>query len=347
MKHECKIIIGLAIIFLVIGGAFSIAPVAEAKEVVLRLVTPAPVGDYPLTFKDTEMAKRFNERAKGEYRMEVHAGGALAKIPEYFDAVRIGAVEMADVNWAIFGSMDARFSVMEAAFLVDSLEGSMYMSKHVLPLHDAVFQEKFNAKALGMFSVDGLVLVGTKPVRTIEDWKGLLAGASGPGAVNLFKGLGAAPVVIMWPDQYESLQKKVIDATAQTAHGALAMGLMEVCKHITFFYGHGVWNGYTINLDAWKKMPQHIQKTLQEEVDRAARWTEEEIVKLRDEDIKAFKQKGTNIFVVSKGERERWVKLLAPVRDQQIANAGEFGAKIKQIADEANKKYPYDDKFLK
>jgi TRAP-type C4-dicarboxylate transport system substrate-binding protein len=347
MKKNCLHVIGLALILLVTGGIFTGADMADAKEIVLRLVTPAPADDYPLTYKDMELAKRFNERAKGEYKIEVHPGGALAKIPEYFDAVRVGAVEMADVNWAIFGSLDQKLGVMETAFLIDSIEGSMYMSKKVLPLYDALFQEKFNAKALSMFTVDGLQIVSTKPVKTLGDWKGLLAGASGPGAANLFKGLGAAPVVIMWTDQYESLQKKVIDATAQTAHGALAMSLMDVCKNITFFWGHGVWNGFTINLDTWKKMPKHIQQILQEEADKAAQWTEQAILKMRDDDMKAFKQKGTNIIVVPKAEREKWVKLLAPVRDREISNAGEFGAKIKKIADEANKKFPYDDKFVK
>jgi TRAP-type C4-dicarboxylate transport system substrate-binding protein len=345
-KYRVHFIV-LALVLFVAGGVLPWNNVADAKEIILRLVTPAPAGDYPLTYKDVELAKRFNERAKGEYKIEVHAGGALAKIPEYFDAVRVGAVEIADVNWAIFGSLDPRLGVMETAFLVDSLEGSSYMAKKVLPLYDALFQEKFNAKALGMFSVDGLHIVSTKPVKKLEDWKGLLAGASGPGAANLFKGLGAAPVVIMWTDQYESLQKKVIDATAQTAHGALAMGLMDVCKNITFFWGHGVWNGFTINLDVWKKMPKHIQKILQEEAEKASRWTEEAIVKLREDDIKAFKQKGTNIIVVPKAERDKWVKLLAPVQDREIANAGDFGKKIKQIADEANKKFPYDDKSVK
>ena len=52
-----------------------------------------------MTFKDLESAKKFNERAKGEYVIEVHAGGALVKLPEYFDAVRIGAVEIADAPY--------------------------------------------------------------------------------------------------------------------------------------------------------------------------------------------------------------------------------------------------------
>jgi TRAP-type C4-dicarboxylate transport system substrate-binding protein len=347
MKKTSMFIAVLVMTFFLIsiigfGTAF-----AQKKPIVLRLVVPAPEGDFPLTYKDKELVKRFNERAKGEYVMEVHAGGALAKIPEYFDAVRIGAVEMADVDWSIYSFLDPRFSAIATPFLVDSLEGGIAMSKRLMPLHDEIFQGKFNAKALGMFSVDGIELVSTKPVRTLEDWKGLLAGAGAPITAALFKELGASPVTIMWTDLFEALQKHIIDATAQTAHGALAMGLMDVCTHITLFCGHGAWNGYTINLDVWKKMPKNIQKLLQEEIDQSVQWMEGTMIKLRDEDMKAFKQKGTKIIVVPKAERDRWAKQLASFKEKQIASFGDLGQKIKKIADEANKQYPYTERVIK
>ena len=69
----------------------------------------------------------------------------------------------------------------------------------------------------------------------------------------------------MWTDTFESLQKKVIDATLQGSHGAVAMNMIDVCKHATFFFGLAGWNGWSVNLDVWKKMPKHIQKMLLEE----------------------------------------------------------------------------------
>lgn len=75
-------VFGLGIL-VVAGDAF-----AQKKPVVLRLVVPSPADDWPLTFMNIELAKRFNAR-QGEYKIEVRAGGALAKLPEYFDAIRV------------------------------------------------------------------------------------------------------------------------------------------------------------------------------------------------------------------------------------------------------------------
>ena len=98
----------LAITFFLVSAIGSGTAMAQKKPVVIRHVMPTPEGDYPQTYRDKEMAKRFNERAKGEYVIEVHAGGALAKLPEYFDAVRIGAVEMEFSNWGMFSFLDPK-----------------------------------------------------------------------------------------------------------------------------------------------------------------------------------------------------------------------------------------------
>jgi TRAP-type transport system periplasmic protein len=347
MKQKFVVVTCLVVLLVFVGVSIGAGTTAAAKETTLRLVIPSPPDDKVLTFPVNELAKRFNDRAKGQYKIEVHAGGALAKIPEYFDSIRVGAVEMACIDWSIFGFLDPRLSAVSAPFLVDTLKGANHMTKQLLPLHDALFQEKFNAKALGMFSVDGLIVVSNKPIKTLSDWKGLLAGVSAPPSAALFKGLGASPVSIMWTDLYESLQKHVIDASAMTMHGAIVVNLMEVCDYMTLFFGHANFNGYMINQDVWKKMPPNIQKILQEEIDKTCKFMEDRFLKLTDEDLAYLKQKGKKVYALPKAEREKWVALLAPYRDKELAGFGDFGKKITQAADEANKRFPYVEQTIK
>jgi TRAP-type C4-dicarboxylate transport system substrate-binding protein len=320
---------------------------AQKKPVILRLVVPSPAGDWPLTFSNMELARRFNERAKGEYKIEVHAGGALAKLPEYFDAVRVGAVEMACAPWGMFSSLDPRLGIIETPFLFSNSPATSAAGPRLLPLYDQILQEKFNAKGLALFNPGGVNLFSTKPVKTLNDWKGLLVGALSPTASALAKELGASPVTVMWTDTYESLQKKVIDATLQGSHGAVAMNMIDVCKHATFFYGLSGWNGFSINLDTWKKMPKHIQTILQEEASAAGEWvsktTDGEEV---DVDLKAYKDKGVAVYFVPKEERDRWEKVVAPYKEKMLAEAGEFGAKVKKIAEEVNKTHPYSQRGM-
>ena len=343
MKQKSVIIVGSLIAFFLLGSVFAVDNNLYAKEIQLRLAVPAPPGDYPLTYGAQELAKRFNARTKGKYRMEVHAGGALVKIPEFFDAVRIGAVEMAMIDWAIFSFLDPKLALVSSPFLINSLEAGIEASELFLPIHDELLRKKFNAAALGMFSVTGVDLVAKKPVLTLEDWKGLLVGAGSPITAAMFTELGAAPVTIAWTDLYESLQKGVIDATAQVIHGAITTNLFDVCTDLTIFFGLGCFNGITINLDVYNKMPEDIKTILQEEVDTTEAWMRDAFRQLALDDIKTLKEKGIKIHVVSKEERERWIKVLEPFNEKQFKQFGEFGQKVKEVVDQVNAKYPYTE----
>lgn len=322
---------------------------AQAKKpVVIRLVCPAPEGDWPLNFKDQELAKRFNERAKGEYVIQVYSGGALAKLPEYFDAVRAGVIEMADAPWGMYSFLDQRMGLLELPFLFDNSDAAVSAIKELEAMYDKLMQEKFNAKGIGLMYTGGLQLFSRRPIKTMEDWKGLLVGVFSPSVAALVKALGASPVTVMWVDMYEALQKKVIDASCQGTHGGVVTGIPDICKHVTFFCGIAAWNGYLLNLDVWKKMPKHIQDIFVDEVGKAASWmTEVTVTKLYDQDMKVFKEKGVSLYVVPKAERDRWAEALKSYREQEFSKAGEFGAKVKKIAEEANKKNPrYTERSL-
>ena len=317
--------------------------IAQKKPTVLRLVVPSPAGDKPLTYMNEEMAKRFNARTNGEYKIEVHPGGALAKLPEYFDAVRIGAIEMACSPWPLFSFLDPKLGALELPFLFNNNDAANQGVAACLPIYDQILQEKFNAKGLGLFNTGGLELWTTnKTVKTLEDWNGLLVAAISPPVADLTKDLGGSPVTIMWPDMYESLMKKVVNGAIVSTHAGLIMGFPdEVCKHATIFFGIDGTNGFSINLDVWKKMPPDIQKVLQEEVAAAMEWYRKYLPKMDQDDFKEMKQKGVNLYFLPPAEREKWVQATATYREKKLTSFGEFGARIKKIADEANQRYPY------
>lgn len=58
-------------------------------------------------------------------------------------------------------------------------------------------------------------------------------------------------------------------------------------------------------------------------------------------DLKAFNEKGVDVYFVPTGERARWEKQVEPYIEKQFTGVGEFGQKIKKIAKEANKAHSY------
>lgn len=338
-----KLLYPITVSFIVVMIIFllaAIGPVYGKGPIVLRLVVPTPTGDM-LTLKDQELADNFNRRANGEYEIRVYPGESIVRVPEYLDAVRVGAIEMADTAWGIYAGHDKRLGAMEMPFLFNNINASIEAAEKLLPIYDDLLSEKFNQKALALFAIGGMELISTRPVKTSSDWKGLMTGAINPQISALTRELGGSPVVVMWTDLYTSLQKKVIDAGLSNSHQMLTFSLTDVCSNVSIFYGASGWQGYSINMNVWSKMPEHIKKILIDETTRAAQKMHNEFLRLHDEDIENLKKKGINVQLISPEERAVWAEKLQPYLKKEISAMGIFGQKIKKIADEVNEKYPY------
>ena len=57
--------------------------------------------------------------------------------------------------------------------------------------------------------------------------------------------------------------------------------------------------------------------------------------------LKFLRKRGISVHIISPEERAAWVEKLQPYLKKEISAMGIFGQKIKEIAVEVNKKYPY------
>ncbi len=342
MKRLSVLLSASVIILLVISLAISCTsePAPSPEEpVILRLVMEPHAGD-PQIVEAEAMAERLYERTGGAYQIEVYAGGSLLNTTEYFDAVRTGAVEMMCIGWGVFAGADPRLGAMEIPFLFNNVQANASVQESYVELFDPIFQEKFNQKTLASDTVGGFELYSNRPVRTLEDWNGLMVGTMTPPMADLTNELGGSPIVVMFVDLYTNLEKGVIDAVLVPPVAALAAQLPDIASNATFFYASSGAMGYTINLDAWNAMSKDTQDILLEETKQATGVLNEMSIMRYDEDIAKFKAMGMDVYIVPKEERDRWVEKYQPSLDAQLSALGEFGQKVKQIADEANSQFP-------
>jgi len=317
---------------------------AKTKEpITLRLIQPAPPGDQ-LVIKDEALAERFNKRAGGDYVIKVFPSETLAKVPEYFDAVRTGAAEIAAIGWPIFTFQDPRLGLLALPFLFDTVEGFADIQDETVKLYDPIFKETFNAKALGAFVTGGMDYIGNKPVKVLDDWKNLLIGAIDAPLAYMVDQWGAGSQVIMWVDLYGALEKNVVDGGMMGLHGTINMKLTDVIQYVTVLYSESGMNGYTINLDVWNKMPANIQNILLEEVATTCKEFNSLFIGYDKTDPEEISAMGINVYYLPKAERDKWEALVMPYTNEELDKGGEIGAKLRQMAKEANKKYPYKER---
>lgn len=340
MKRLFMLLIAAIILLMSVGSFVSCGPEEPTKPVTLRLAGPWPPMD-PVTEQLQAFADGFNARSGAMYTMEVHPGESLVKMMESLDAVRTGAVELAGMPIAPFAANDPRFAAAEVPFLVNNADADAAIQEYTLPMYSKVLEEKFNQKALSSFTVLALEPVSTKPIRTLEDWKGLLVHAISPIVSSTVERLGGAPVAMPFPEIYSGLDKGVVDASMFATTGMLAFNVHEVASHVTLAYIIPAACVININLDTWNKLPNDIQDLLVEEGLKTQKATNERFVAKGKENPGILEGLGVEVYVLPQAERERWREAVRPYSESLIADMGDFGQELLKIAEEVNKKYPY------
>jgi len=110
----------------------------------------------------------------------------------------------------------------------------------------------------------GVAVYSKKPIRTVEDFKGLKIRSTGIPA-EVFKKAGATPVFFPGEELYQALQTGVCDA----AHwGGVAAGwemrFQEVCKYIIRPFFANITNcEIFVNLKEWNQLPDDLKMVME------------------------------------------------------------------------------------
>ena len=354
MKKVAILFSALIIVTMLAGMVFSCTPKEDSSQpstsgtsekpkeaTLIRLVTPQPPQDL-IPINCEEMAARFNERAGGEYEIKVYAGETLVKTPELLDSVMTGAVEMGAIGLGVYSGEDSRFYASEVPFLYNNLKADAAAQEEMPALWNTILEDTFNQSAIAGWSITGTELISKVPIKTLEDWDGVLLGSLSPGISGLTEALGGSAVVVPWTDIYSALEKGVVDASFQATPWMQMGKLTDVANNVTWV--NAILTSYvlTINLDMFNDMPANIQDILVEEALTMAPSLSEQNMAMDLQLREEFAALGCDVYILPKAERDRWQVQVQPFLDEQWAELGDFGQQLKAIADKANEKFPVE-----
>jgi TRAP-type C4-dicarboxylate transport system substrate-binding protein len=262
-----------------------------------------------------EIAKRTNGRVK----IVMYHGDTLTTAAKCYE----GAVKgISDLCHAVLSYTAGRFPVMEAFEIPGYPVFNARLTTRVL--HE--MYKKFKPKELDDVHVlymhchmPGLIFTAKKPVRKLEDIKGLRIRGAGIGN-QLVEYLGARAVGMPKSEQYDALSKGIVDGTMGTAVSLKGFRMIDVCKYSTWVAKAGYANPFAIamNKKKWNSLPPDIQKVLtevsEEWVDKTADgWNEGDL-----ESIEFAKKLGHEFIFPDEKEAARWENALKPMKDDYL-----------------------------
>lgn len=277
--------------------------------------------------------QKVEEDSRGTLKMELYANNTLTKDNQAWMAVRNGIADMAWLPMGRYPGMNPLLEVIGLGGLAH--EDAMGATERVWNILDTVpaAMKPFAANRLiALYSTDTAFLLTKKPVRSLEDLKGMKIRCTSV-YVNSLKALGAVPVVLGMPDVYMSLQKGVIDGLICDWESVSGFRLYDEAKYATTNVPLGmVTFCIAMNQRAYNKLPQEAQQAIDANSGRAGSlW----LAKRFSYDSRNLQPEITphlkEVIELSDAERTRWSELVGrPLWNQWLEDMNRKGLKDAQ-----------------
>ena len=280
-----------------------ISAMAESKMHIKFSTWHSPAGREVKTVW-IPMLEELKAKSNGRITYTMYAGGALGKGPEHYDIARKG---LSDMGYFTATWTPGRFplsDVLSLAVTVDSKDIGVDIGN---AMHDRILKREF--PGVKMIELNGCIsafLLTTKPVKTLEDCKGLRIRSPGGHQTNYIKSLGAEPVFMPLPDVYLAMETGTIDGLVTCPPLVLSFKLYEVAKFAALCTFGCVTEGVIMNEKSWNKTPDDLKPLIMEVCSNPFRTTgglTRDVYKVM---MKEITDKGVNLYPLPEKEAVRW-----------------------------------------
>ena len=277
------------------------------------------------------------KRTQGRVKVVPYFSATLSPLPENYESAVTG---VADIAEAFVGLTPGRFPVSEIMNLADIRPTCKNTSRVIWDIYKKFpeARKEFSDTHIIAIYCTGwqFLFTGKKPVRTLEEVKGLKVMSPAKAISDTGRALGFTPVTVGLGDVYTAADKGVIDGAVLPTDLLEGRKLAEV-----FHYGTKVSLGYNtfylaMNKKKYESLPADIRKAIDDVggdhiVDLYAKiW-----LKLDEQGAKYAVEKEKFQFIeLSPSELARWEKAVKPIWDAKEAELEAKGLPGKKIIQE-------------
>jgi TRAP-type C4-dicarboxylate transport system substrate-binding protein len=211
----------------------------------------------------TNWATEIEKRTGGRVKMAVYPGGALTKAPQVYEGVVNG---ISDLGMSCFAYTPGRFPLLEGLDMPAGYPSGAVATRIANDLVKKYKpQEVSGVEVLYVHAHGPGTLASKKPIRSLEDLKGLKVRATGLSK-SIADKLGATPVAMPQPETYEALQKGVVEATLCPIETLKGWKQGEAIQYVVDSRAIGYTTAMFVvmNKEKWAKLPADLQKTIRE-----------------------------------------------------------------------------------
>ncbi len=277
----------------------------------------------------------------GKLKCQIYPQMQLSGTPQQlFDQAKDGIV---DIVWTVPSYQAGRFPVVEAFELPFMIFDSERASRGLWTYATKNATAEFKGVKPILFHVHDGSLVHTtkKPVKTLEDFKGMKMRAPNRQASRMIEALGAAPVQMPLPQAAEALSKGVIDGAIIPWEVVPAMKFEEVTKfHTEMPAGSAQMSNtvfvFAMNQARYDSLPPELRKVIDANSGpESSAWVGKVFAEDAAPGRKTAEVRNNTFYMLPTAELKRWEAATARVADEWVKDVTAKGFNGKQLLTEA------------
>jgi len=264
-----------------------------------------------------QLPDRIGKATKG--RVQVTANGSLVPGTRMLEAVRDGDVQMSMVLSGYYTASQPLFTLVSLPGYSESFADldRVMASPYGVAMRE-VFARDYKARELMFSAFCPQTVFSTKPVQTLEDWKGLRVRVNNSGTAVLANVLSAKPVSLSAGEVLPALQRGVVDAVVTDACWAYGAGFYTAVKHAAAWKLGSVvpWH-VMVGQEAWAKLPADLQQAVEAELATMSKELRADYAAKVEALPKQWEAKGVKYHVVTEAESRKVLdpKYMGAVQD--------------------------------
>jgi TRAP-type transport system periplasmic protein len=278
---------------------------------------------HPYDDMATFMKEDIEAKSEGRIAVRIFDSGQLGQDPAVIGEIGLGTIDMMISTTSNVVQQVPEYAIFTMPYLFSGLDDALAKIGPGTPV-EAHFQKVYEDRGLNM-KLLALGASGTRNLSTIStvingpaDLKGLkMRTPPSPMDSETWAALGMLPVTVAWGELYAAMQTGIAEATESSLPGYVSSKLYEVAPNLALTEHTIQINHISISNRTWKKLPEDLQKIVQDAA-VAANTLGVEKAKQYDHDL--VEQLQTEYGVkVTKPDTSAFAEVLAPIQAKLAA----------------------------
>lgn len=261
-------------VFLIIVAllVFSLFGCGKKSDVTVLKIGHSLDVEHPVHKAMIFMGEKLKEKSAGKAILQVYPGEQLGSEREMIEQVQMGSLDMTKVSTSPLESFVPAMSIFGVPYLFRDSEQLWNVLEG--PVGEKLLQAGEDKGLKGLCYYDAgsrSFYTKAKQILTPADLDRMkIRVQESKTAMQMIEALGASPTPIAWGELYTSLQQGVVDGAENNPPSFYRSRHFEVCKHYSLDEHTMVPDIVLISMGAWNKLPEDIQKMVQEAADESS-----------------------------------------------------------------------------